>query len=159
MRRARSTHSLHAEIPTSSTGDIAFLLIIFFMVTASFAVTKGLALDLPPDDENEHTDGEHSVLIEVYADGKLTVDCRAMQAETIADYLQPKLERNPRKPIVLYTHTDATYQDLVAAYEALSRLSHSGLPKPNIQIPTPDDLADYTRTFGVDPFESHCSRP
>ena len=36
-----------SEIPTSSMADIAFLLIIFFMVTAVFSATKGLAFRLP----------------------------------------------------------------------------------------------------------------
>ena len=34
-----------AEIPTSSMADIAFLLIIFFMLTAVFATTEGLQFD------------------------------------------------------------------------------------------------------------------
>ncbi|MGB9590400.1 MAG: ExbD/TolR family protein, partial [Candidatus Hydrothermia bacterium] len=36
-----------AEIPTASMADIAFLLIIFFMVTTVFAREKGLKLLLP----------------------------------------------------------------------------------------------------------------
>ncbi len=38
------------EIPTSSMADIAFLLIIFFMVTAVFSATKGLELTLSEED-------------------------------------------------------------------------------------------------------------
>ena len=42
-----------AEIPTSSMADIAFLLIIFFMLTAVFATTEGLQFDLPKDDPTQ----------------------------------------------------------------------------------------------------------
>ncbi|NPV00321.1 MAG: biopolymer transporter ExbD [Brevinematales bacterium] len=35
------------EIPTSSQSDIAFLLIIFFVITTSFALKTGLKLDMP----------------------------------------------------------------------------------------------------------------
>lgn len=35
-------------IPTASTADIAFLLIIFFMATTKFDVKEGLSLVLPP---------------------------------------------------------------------------------------------------------------
>ena len=34
---------IFANVPISSMADIAFLLLIFFMVTAVFAVTPGLA--------------------------------------------------------------------------------------------------------------------
>ena len=40
-----------AEIPTSSMADIAFLLIIFFMVTAVFSATKGLTFALPKEEQ------------------------------------------------------------------------------------------------------------
>ena len=36
-----------AEIPNSSLSDIAFLLLIFFMVSTVFAIEEGLILDLP----------------------------------------------------------------------------------------------------------------
>ncbi|MEO0074029.1 MAG: biopolymer transporter ExbD, partial [candidate division WOR-3 bacterium] len=35
------------EIPTASTGDIAFLIIIFFMTTSIFGREKGLKVVLP----------------------------------------------------------------------------------------------------------------
>ncbi len=36
-----------AEIPTASQSDIAFLLIIFFLVTASFVTKSGISLSFP----------------------------------------------------------------------------------------------------------------
>ena len=41
-----------AEIPTASMADIAFLLIIFFMVTAVFSATKGLDFALPKEEQH-----------------------------------------------------------------------------------------------------------
>lgn len=38
------------EIPTASQSDIAFLLIIFFIITASFAVKTGISLGYPKKD-------------------------------------------------------------------------------------------------------------
>ena len=40
------------EIPTSSMADIAFLLIVFFMVTTTFTATRGLDFALPEDDDD-----------------------------------------------------------------------------------------------------------
>ncbi|MFQ5569975.1 MAG: ExbD/TolR family protein [Rhodothermales bacterium] len=42
-----------AEIPTSSMADIAFLLLIFFLVTTTIDVDTGIGMTLPPElDEN-----------------------------------------------------------------------------------------------------------
>ena len=39
------------EIPTASMADIAFLLLIFFLVTTTIDMDKGLGLVLPPEGE------------------------------------------------------------------------------------------------------------
>ena len=91
-----------ASIPTSSMADIAFLLIIFFMVTAVFSATKGLELGLPQDDRSRDSDTESAVFIHVRED-RVLVDCREMRPSEILSYLEPKLTRNPGKPVILYT--------------------------------------------------------
>ena len=156
-RRRRPRRSIESEIPTSSTGDIAFLLIIFFMVTASFAVTKGLTFDLPGGEIPPSPDGRDSILIEIRGDGSIVVDCRPMKPAAILDYLEPKLSRDPTKPVVLYVHEGSRYQDLVRAYESLSLAPKRGLGRPDIQIPTPDDIETYVEMFEVNPFEAHCA--
>ncbi len=45
--RGRRGGSSNARIPTASTGDIAFLILIFFMSTSMFAKEKGLKIVLP----------------------------------------------------------------------------------------------------------------
>ena len=86
-------------IPTSSMADIAFLLIIYFMVTTTFAATRGLDFSLPQEDDTQPlVEKEESVLIEIQPGGALLVDGKAMELEEVLDYLKPKLERNPMKP-------------------------------------------------------------
>ena len=42
-----------SEIPTSSMADIAFLLLVFFLVTTTIDTDKGLGIILPPPGEVE----------------------------------------------------------------------------------------------------------
>ena len=48
MIRRKRGNRVSAEIPTSSMADIAFLLIVFFLVTTTMNQDKGLSLHLPP---------------------------------------------------------------------------------------------------------------
>ena len=41
------------EIPSCSMADIAFLLIIFFMVTTVFAAQKGIDFNLPKEEKED----------------------------------------------------------------------------------------------------------
>jgi len=108
------------EIPTSSMADVSFLLIIFFMITATFAATRGLDLTLPEnDDRPREIDPVESVLVVAQRDGGLRVDGRPMALDELLDYLRPKLTRNPDKPVIVTTEPDAPYGAMVTVLDEL----------------------------------------
>jgi biopolymer transport protein ExbD len=151
-----------AEIPTASMADIAFLLIIFFMVTTVFSATKGLEFSLPRDDKQEtETETEDAVFIKV-SPGSILVDCKPMGLGEILDYLEPKLTVNQEKPVVLYTVADSRYQDMISVYDVLSSAElpmdqgGRGFKVKNISIPTQTIIEEYIELFGANPFESQC---
>lgn len=109
----------NAEIPTSSMADIAFLLIIYFMLTVTFSVSKGLDFGLDKDEPITHIEPIESVLVEIQPGGGLLVDRRPMALDTLLDYLAPKLEHNPDKPVLLRPHPRSSYGALVAVYDEL----------------------------------------
>jgi biopolymer transport protein ExbD len=125
------------EIPTSSMADIAFLLIIYFMITTTFAATRGLDWALPQDDENTpQVEKEEAVLIEIHRGGELIVDGNPMKKEDIMDYLLPKLERNPKKPVIIRPDEDAQYGYMVGVFDELRQGEDREGIKINISIPT-----------------------
>jgi len=146
-----------AEIPTSSMADIAFLLIIFFMVTAVFSATKGLEFSLPKDDQNQPPEEEEATFVKVESDGSVMVDCKPMELEGILDYLEPRLTRNPEKPVILYTDAYAPYQAMIAVYDVLGSAEETrGFKVKNISVPTQTEVQEYIELFGFNPFESQC---
>ena len=146
------------EIPTSSMADIAFLLIIFFMVTAVFSATKGLDFQLPKtEDQNKQTDTEEAVFIKVSPDGSLLVDCKEMELDGILDYLEPKLTRDAEKNVILYTDAYAEYQSMISVYDVLwTAEKKRGFKVKNISVPTQTEIREYIDIFGYNPFESQC---
>ncbi len=111
------------EIPTSSMADIAFLLIVYFMVTASFAATRGLDFALPKDDDTPPVvEKEESVLIEIRPTGDVIVDQEPKELGDIFDYLKPKLERNPKKPVIIKPDPEAPFGKMVAVFDTLRRI-------------------------------------
>ncbi len=146
------------EIPTASMADIAFLLIIFFMVTAVFSATKGLEFKLPKEEARSDA-SEEAVFIKVRADSSVMIDCKPIQPEEIPAYLQPKLERWPDKPVILYTEPAAPYQAMIDVYDVLGSSERLfGFEVKNLSVPTQSEVREYTELFGVNPFESQCAR-
>ncbi len=146
-----------SEIPTSSMADIAFLLIIFFMVTAVFSATKGLEFKLPKEDDKP-PESEEAIFVKVAADGSVSVDCKPMELDEILSYVEPKLLRNPEKPVILYTDASALYQSMISVYDVLgsAKVKTHGYKVKNIAVPTQSEVQDYIQLFGFNPFESQC---
>ena len=118
--------------------DIAYLLIIFFMVTTVFSVTRGIDFKLPKDEPTTESETREATLIEIFADGGLLVDNKPMTAEDIASYLQPKLERNPEKFVILKTELDAIYARMIEVLDELELLEVK-----NIVLPTQREIASW----------------
>ena len=134
------------EIPTSSMADIAFLLIVYFMVTTTFAATRGLDFALPKDDDTPPiVEKEDSVLIEILPDGTLMVDQNAKQLDEILDYLKPKLEANPKKPVIIKPTPETPYRYMVEVFDVLRQGKDVLELKDeiNISIPTQREIESF----------------
>lgn len=149
-----------AEISSASMADIAFLLIIFFMVTTVFSATKGLDFQLPQDDDQQQTEQQEAIFFKVLEDGSFLMDGQPAVRESILPYIQPKLANWPEKPIILYSRPQAPYKTMITVYDELMRAQKPveegglGLKKPpNISIPTYSQVREYEAVFGYNPFE------
>jgi biopolymer transport protein ExbD len=130
------------EIPTSSMADIAFLLIIYFMVTTTFTATRGLDFAPPKEDDNPPIiEKEDSVLIEIRSDGSLVVDQRPLPLGELIEYLKPKLERNPEKPVIIRPDPSAPYGAMVDVMDELRQGKEKGLKEEvRISLPTQREI-------------------
>jgi biopolymer transport protein ExbD len=129
------------EIPTSSMADIAFLLIIYFMVTTTFAATRGIDFSLPQEEDTPLVDKEESVLIEIQPGGVLLVDNKPMVLEEILDYLKPKLERNPMKPVIIRAGEMTEYGYMVDVFDEIRQAPDKiGFEIKNVSIPTQREI-------------------
>jgi biopolymer transport protein ExbD len=131
--------AIPAEIPTASMADVAFLLIIFFLVTSVFSVTRGIQFSLPRHDEAALTaEPEAAVLIKIGASGSILVDDKPMALEQVREYLSPRLQRNPGKSVIVQTAMEAPYGAMVDVFDEIRQVGVT-----NVVIPTRSDLAMY----------------
>lgn len=135
------------EIPTASMADVAFLLIVYFMVTSTFAATRGLDFAFPPEDDSPPLiEKEEAVLIEIQPSGQILVDSEPKRAEEIVDYLRPKLVNNPIKPIIIRPDPAAPYGYMVQVLDSLRAGEEvlveeiENLKKLNISLPTQREI-------------------
>ncbi len=110
-----------AKIPTSSMADIAFLLIIFFMVTTIFKLEEGLPISLPRSEAGEKIPREKIAHIWVDAVGTIAIDDLVVGMSDIEPLVLAKLRENPALIIAFNTDSNAPYGVLDDAMEQLKR--------------------------------------
>ncbi len=91
------------EIPTASTADIAFLLILFFMVTTVFRATRlHLNIRLPQAMSTERILMRRNVShIWIDNNSKIYIDDNLISPQVIADKMRPKVLENPELITIL----------------------------------------------------------
>lgn len=96
-------HSQVPDIPTASTADVAFLLILFFMVTTVFrATTLQIKIDLPGAKATERIIIRRN-LTHLWIDGggKIYIDDNVVPEDRVGDKMFPKIAENPELVTIL----------------------------------------------------------
>ncbi len=98
------------EIPNSSLSDIAFLLLIFFMVSTVFAVEEGLILDLPTKDAVAKKISRKNIMrVSGHADGTITIDDEPVGVHEIRGRVEKAMLENDKLIVVVETDPNARY--------------------------------------------------
>ena len=111
------------ELRMDSTADVAFLLLIFFIVTTIFAAEQGLTLVLPgkQKDQTDSVQVKESNIATLYVDENnfITLDRKAIEINHIKQAIEDRILSNPKLVVVLKIHPDADYGKMVACLDEL----------------------------------------
>jgi biopolymer transport protein ExbD len=108
------------EIPMASTSDVAFLLLIFFIVMPMKQDEIGISLVLPGKAERTETvriRQTNVATIRVHANHSLSLDGAAVRLSDIRDIIRQRVEANDKTVVILETHPDADYGMMVACLD------------------------------------------
>ena len=109
-----------SEIPTSSMADIAFLLLVFFLVTTTIDTDKGLGIILPPPGEIEIEIRKENILkCLINSQGKVLLDDEPAIVNQIHSIVGQKLRENDKLIISVKAHPKTAYSDYVRVIDQL----------------------------------------
>jgi biopolymer transport protein ExbD len=113
------------EVPTSSMADIAFLLLIFFLVTTTFPKDKGLAVVLPEPGEEAQVSQRNILHLIVQPTGIVDVkrgesqQIQQMRPREIEALWRQEVTGNPNLIAAVKTHPEASYRFMMDVLDAL----------------------------------------
>ena len=113
------------EIPSSSMADIAFLLLIFFLVTTTFPKDKGLAIVLPEQAKEQEVPQKNVLHIIINPSGTVTIrrgesdQEQTVSPDEVEQIWRQDVAQNPNLIAAVKTHRDAPYRFMVDVLDAL----------------------------------------
>ncbi len=109
------------NIPTSSMADIAFLLLIFFLVTTTIDMDKGLGMVLPAEGEEMEISKKNILNCLINSTGNVLLGGDGIEIRDLSKAVRQKLVENDKLIISVKAHKSTSYHDYIAVIDQLKR--------------------------------------
>jgi biopolymer transport protein ExbD len=110
-----------SEIPSSSLADMAFLLLIFFMVSTTFRKEQPRDVTFPEAEATQKMEDARKDILHIFVerDGQVFINDQNYTMETVSNVVGPMYADNQKLLIVLRADVDAQYRYIDALQKEL----------------------------------------
>jgi biopolymer transport protein ExbD len=126
--RHASKNEDESEIDLTPMLDVVFIMLIFFIVTASFIKEFGLEINRPDDlPEVDIPTENQNILVNINASSEILVDQRRVDVRSIRSVIQRKLAENPKGTVIISAHKEARAETYASVADAAQQ-AKQGIP-------------------------------
>ena len=90
-----------AEIDLTPMLDVVFIMLIFFIVVASFIKEAGVEVNRPDDNQPDNPEDSTSILVEVASDNQIWMENRRVDNRAVRANIQRLLAEDPEAPVTI----------------------------------------------------------
>lgn len=105
------------EINLTPMLDVVFIMLIFFIVTATFIKEAGIQVDRP-DTVTAEFQEDASILIAISSTDEIWIDRKEQEPRAVRGVIERLHSENPKGSIVIQADKDSTHEMLVIVLEA-----------------------------------------
>ena len=109
------------EVNSSSMSDIAFLLLVFFLVTTTISLDKGISLILPAEGNELEVNRKNITSILINDKGKILMDDDPIKINQIKSRATKKIASNNNIIFSVMTHKNTRYEDYILVLDQLKQ--------------------------------------
>ena len=106
-----------AEINMTPMLDVVFIMLIFFIVTASFIKEAGIAVNRP-DAPTAESVADANILIAISANDEIWIDRRLVDPRAVRPNIERMHAENPKGSVVIQADKKSTNETLVTVMDA-----------------------------------------
>ena len=102
MRKiAREQDQGGAEIDLTPMLDVVFIMLIFFIVVASFIKEAGVEVNRPDDNQPDDPEDSTSIVVEIASDNQIWMENRRVDIRAVRANIQRLLAEDPEAPVTV----------------------------------------------------------
>jgi len=120
MKLKRSSSGIF--IQSAAISDLAFLLIIYFMVIAGFNINTGFLLNLPDRDSTMFINREYLIRFEMDQNGRIIYEEQVIDIYQAENLIRTAVRNNPNIAAIITIDGQASWQYLVSFVELVQDL-------------------------------------
>jgi biopolymer transport protein ExbD len=123
------------EIDLTPMLDVVFIMLIFFIVTASFVKESGIAPNVPPPDQNKNTsEGPQNILVRISADNQIWIfekeGERRIDSRSVRSVIERARAENPKASVIIQASPKADTGTYVIVADAAQEAGASPVLVP-----------------------------
>lgn len=122
MKKSRSTHVAYSDINITPMLDLAYVLLVIFIILATVSI-QGIRIKMPASTAANNLDSHKIEAITVTRDGQIYLNANPVTLEQLANQLQIRKSLNPNLPVVFRGDSQASYAIVMDIMEVLKHLS------------------------------------
>ncbi len=114
------------EINLTPMLDVVFIMLIFFIVTASFIKEAGIQVERPDAPTAESQD-DASILIAISPNDEIWIDKRKVDPKNVRAQIERLHAENPKGSLVIQADKESTHETLVVVMNAAQEVGVSNV--------------------------------
>ena len=114
MRRTHSGDEGEEQINLTPMLDVVFIMLIFFIVTATFVKEVGLDVNQPEDDKPKTVDPDkRSIVVRITNRDRIIIAQRDVDWRAVRANIERLHAENPEAPVVIQPHPDSRTESMI----------------------------------------------
>ena len=114
MRRRKAViGEENEEIDLTPMLDVVFIMLIFFIVTATFVKEIGLDVNSPDKNQNVKDADKQSIVVQITNRDRIRIRGRDIVFRSVRANIERLHAENPEAPVVVQPHPDSTTETMI----------------------------------------------
>ena len=117
-KRNYETNQEEGEIDLTPMLDVVFIMLIFFIVTATFVKEIGIDVNSPDKNQNIQDADKKSIVVKISSRDRIEIRGRNVDIRSVRANIERLHAEDPEAPVVVQPHPDSTTEVLIQVMDS-----------------------------------------